>query len=62
MRPRRAVLVFGNPIELASKLAEFHEDHRAAMENTTAELASAYLECIREIRDDIDSHDTENRD
>ncbi len=61
VRPRKAVLVFGKPIELASKLAGFRADHRAATQNATAELASAYLECIRKVRDDFDSHDTENR-
>jgi hypothetical protein len=62
VRPRRAVLVFGKPMELASKLADFRADHRAATQSATAELASVYLECIRKVRDDFDSHDTENRD
>jgi hypothetical protein len=50
--PRRAVVVVAPRIDLSDRLPAYRNDKRRASADALSELESAYLECIKEIRNE----------
>jgi hypothetical protein len=50
VRPRKAVVLVGETLDLSARLPEWREKRKATVVEATAALGSAYLACIEEIR------------
>jgi hypothetical protein len=50
VRPKKAVVVVGEALDLSARLPEWRKNRKASVAGTTADLGSAYLSCIEEIR------------
>ncbi|HUX37917.1 MAG TPA: hypothetical protein VMV44_08435 [Rectinemataceae bacterium] len=50
--PRRLVLGSAEPLEIRSRLPDYHRDRRAALDKAEADLASAWRHSIKEILDE----------
>jgi len=50
VRPKRAMVVIGEVLDLSSRLPEWRRNRKASVAGTTAALGAAYLSCIEEIR------------
>jgi hypothetical protein len=50
VRPKKAVVVVGETLDLSARLPQWRQNRKACTAETTADLGSAYLSCIEEIR------------
>jgi hypothetical protein len=50
VKPKKAVVVIGEALDLSARLPEWRKNRKANVAGTTADLGSAYLSCIEEIR------------
>jgi len=49
IHPKKIIIQAGQLIDLSSRLAEFKENKKDAVEKTTGDLEKAYLDCIDEV-------------
>jgi hypothetical protein len=50
VKPKKAVVVIGEALDLSARLPEWRKNRKASVAGTTADLGSAYLSCIEEIK------------
>ncbi len=58
---RKAVIIAGNAIDVRGKLAAYRENRKQAVEDVTAEMKSAFLECTAALQNKENDYDKKSR-